>query len=585
MAEQTTITRPSPIIEEAQKNYLESLRDQVQVPLDTSKFAPGVAGVSALEQAAQQQAATQAGLGTLSFDPTTGTVTGVGTGTGVGGFQPFLDAAQAATGPTAFQAFQSPYQQAVTDATLAEFDRTRGAGEQAIADAAVRAGAFGGGREGVQLAEYQTKSDLDRARLLAQLNQAGFTQAQQLAAQQFGQQAQLAQLQPNLAMQNIGIAGGIGQQDFQRRQAIDDAARQASRLQQFEAIERLGRLGQGIAGITPGGGSIQTVQGIAAPAPSPIGSALTAGLGAFSLGKLFGLEELIKKRGELRGQKFDTIRQVLPLSVLATQMGDIRTIRKPRDLINILSNLGSDPSTFKALGSLASLDLKETEGELTDKIALAKLKASKNKRFEFEKRLERADTIKKQLSEYIKQQKAEGKSDEEIRTSGPYVDANRQLSYLLREKSLKDFLFEERLKNPNTYDQQQAIKDYFDIMGETQPLAEGGRVGFQEGTPDPEFTMPEPKPREAVQDRQLDTLMKAAPALEDPNQARSMSEGDMYAALRRRLPQEITDDVVRLIAYNPEAFADFADIQDQSDVDSFNQKYNVQLVLPVENVT
>ncbi len=116
-------------------------------------------------------------------------------------------------------------------------------------------------------------------------------------------------------------------------------------------------------------------------------------------------------------------------------------------------------------------------------------------------------------------------------------------------------------------------------------MAEGGRVGFQEGTPNPEFTMPEPKPREAVQDRQLDTLMQAAPALEDPNQARSMGEGDMYAALRRRLPQEITDDVVRLIAYNPEAFADFADIQDQSDVDSFNQKYNVQLVLPVENVT
>ena len=231
----------------------------------------------------------QAGLGALSFDPTTGTVTGVGAGTGVGGFQPFLDSAQAATGADAFRAFESPYQQAVRDATLTEFDRTRGAGEQAIADAAVRSGAFGGGREGVQLAEYQTKSDLDRARLLAQLNQAGFTQAQQLAAQQFGQQSQLAQLQPNLAMQNIGIAGGIGQQDFQVRQAIDDATRQGSRLQQFEAIERLGRLGQGIAGITPGGGSIQTVQGIAQPGPSPIGSALTAGLGAFSLGKLFGI--------------------------------------------------------------------------------------------------------------------------------------------------------------------------------------------------------------------------------------------------------------------------------------------------------
>ena len=289
MAEQTTITRPSPIIEGAQKAYLDSLKEQSQVALDPSKFAPGVAGISALQQAAQQQAATQAGLGTLSFDEDTGTVTGVGTGTGVGGFQPFLDRAQAATGPDAFRDFESPYQRAVRNATLEEFDRTRGAGEQAIADAAVRAGAFGGGREGVQLAEYRTKSDLDRARLLAQLNQAGFTQAQQLAAQQFGQQAQLAQLQPNLAMQNIGIASGIGQQDFQIRQAIEDAKRAGERLQQFEAIERLGRLGQGIAGITPGGGSIQTVQGIAQPAPSPIGSALTAGLGAFSLGKLFGL--------------------------------------------------------------------------------------------------------------------------------------------------------------------------------------------------------------------------------------------------------------------------------------------------------
>ena len=90
-------------------------------------------------------------------------------------------------------------------------------------------------------------------------------------------------------MQNIGIVGGIGSQDFQRRQAIEDAAREGQRLQQFEAIERLGRLGQGIAGITPGGGSIQTIQGVQQPGPSPIGSALTAGLGAFSLGKLFGL--------------------------------------------------------------------------------------------------------------------------------------------------------------------------------------------------------------------------------------------------------------------------------------------------------
>ena len=42
------------------------------------------------------------------------------------------------------------------------------------------------------------------------------------------------------------------------------------------------------------------------------------------------------------------------------------------------------------------------------------------------------------------------------------------------------------------------------------------------------------------------------------------------------ITKEISDDVVRLIAYNQEAFADFANISDQSDVESFNQKYNVE---------
>ena len=59
---------------------------------------------------------------------------------------------------------------------------------------------------GVQLAEYERKSDMDRALLQAQLNQAGFTQAQQLAAQAFGQQGQLAGLQSGLAQQQLGLA-------------------------------------------------------------------------------------------------------------------------------------------------------------------------------------------------------------------------------------------------------------------------------------------------------------------------------------------------------------------------------------------
>jgi len=55
-----------------------------------------------------------------------------------------------------------------------------------------------------------------------------------------------------------------------------------------------------------------------------------------------------------------------------------------------------------------------------------------------------------------------------------------------------------------------------------------------------------------------------------------------FETLRARLPKEITDDVVRLIAASPEALEDFATIATQQDVDQFNQKYSVNLVLPQE---
>ena len=55
-----------------------------------------------------------------------------------------------------------------------------------------------------------------------------------------------------------------------------------------------------------------------------------------------------------------------------------------------------------------------------------------------------------------------------------------------------------------------------------------------------------------------------------------------YDELRARLPQEITDDIVNLLATSYEALADFAEIATQSDVDNFNSKYGVELVLPQE---
>ena len=302
-----------------------------------------------------------------------------------------------------------------------------------------------------------------------------------------------------------------------------------------------------------------------------------------------GLRESILKDigaiSDARTKRIDAQRSLIPLSVLAGQEG-IGQIRKPMDLVNLLSALGTDQRTFQALGKLEDLDLKLAKGSLDDKLAALKVMDSKDKKFDFERRLESYNAFQAAQRKLL-----EGVTDEDaiakIKNSSVYRDLETKKNFVLRQMTERGYLLDamSRRGDSPTFDLADEVERFKEFQKMRGNLATGGRVGFQEGTPDPEFTMPEPKPREAVQDRQLDTLMKAAPALEDPNQAKSMSEGDMYAALRRRLPQEITDDVVRLIAYNPEAFADFADIQDQSDVDSFNQKYNVQLVLPVENVT
>ena len=55
-----------------------------------------------------------------------------------------------------------------------------------------------------------------------------------------------------------------------------------------------------------------------------------------------------------------------------------------------------------------------------------------------------------------------------------------------------------------------------------------------------------------------------------------------YDQLRARLPREIGDEIVRLLANSYEALADFASIATQADVDNFNVKYGVELVLPQE---
>ena len=305
-----TRTRQSPEFEAAQEQYIDLLTKQVGRAPGTggvptlAQLGPQVAAVDPLTQAAQQQAATQAGLGQLTFDQTTGAVTGVGTGTGVAGFQPFLDQAQqfqtaaaGLTGPTAFQQFLSPYQQQVIDATLRDFDK------QAAVDRARTlqqagmgtVGNLDAGRFGVQLAEQGAQSNLDRAALQARLLQSGFTQASDLASRAQQQQLGLgefsrglASLQPSLASSTQQQLGGAGTGALAFQQALLDAEQQRQQLAYQEPLSRIQALGSGLASQV--GGVPTTTQTLGTPAPqaSPLSQALQVGLTAYGLGSLFG---------------------------------------------------------------------------------------------------------------------------------------------------------------------------------------------------------------------------------------------------------------------------------------------------------
>ena len=257
MAEITqTQTLPAPFIEALGKTYGEDLTKAIGglKDLDVSKiYGPQfVAPESQFTQQAQ------------------------GLAGGLGAYQPFLQAAQAATGPTAYQQFMSPYQQDVIDTTLRQYDIQAQKGLPSLAAQAIGAGAYGGGREGVQRAEYQTQSDLNRALLQAQLQQQGFGQAQGLATNQFNQQMQLAGQQQGLLGSQISGLTALGAQQQAQQQAQLEAQKQLEYQRIYQPLQTAQQFGSGVMGLISGYPQ-QTQQQIA---PSP--SALQTGLGAAS---------------------------------------------------------------------------------------------------------------------------------------------------------------------------------------------------------------------------------------------------------------------------------------------------------------
>ena len=258
-ASQTQFVREAPGIEERKIELMDLARQVAQTPINLPDYQ--VAGLGALEQQGLQAAGT----------------TGVGSGTVQSGINQ-ITAAASPIGASQISQYLNPYQAYVTN----EIGRQGQMMQNQLAAKAVQAGAFGGGREGVQQAELQNRTleAMGRAQqqgfgtaLSAAQNQQrlGLTAGQQLSNIGAGQQ-QMAQADINQLMQ----AGGVQRQ---LAQATLDAQRQSTLQQQYEPYQRA----EFLANLYASGpkSSSQVTMGTQ-PSTSPLAQAVGTGIGAFT---------------------------------------------------------------------------------------------------------------------------------------------------------------------------------------------------------------------------------------------------------------------------------------------------------------
>ena len=330
---------PAPFIETLGKTFGEQLGRLAPQEIDTTKFQPTLAAPGGVGQAAQQAAASQAGLGALQFG-TSGEVTGVGAGTGVGAYQPYLAGAGTLAGQAAGQVtpmtgygqaaagygtaaagltgagagtgagtvadYMSPYTTNVIDAMKQQMGDVKSQQDIARSAQTVGAGAFGGARSGVAKSIADTEYNRMVGQMTAQQQGQNYQQAvarrqqdltNQLGLGQYqqglGQYAQgLGQYQQGLAQQQLGLGqyqqgmegqriqgmAQLGQTDIGYRQAMADTIAKQQQMKAYEPYQRTGFFGEQLTGLMGGypGGSRMTMT----PAASPMQQGISTGLGA-----------------------------------------------------------------------------------------------------------------------------------------------------------------------------------------------------------------------------------------------------------------------------------------------------------------
>ena len=302
------------------------------------------------------------------------------------------------------------------------------------------------------------------------------------------------------------------------------------------------------------------------------------------------IEDLMNLRQQNYDKSMSGIQDMRDIVRLQT-LGNLATNVLPniesrglRGVVDFFQDPMTTQSAIKGLAGLKTVDLKEKQLQgkgldrlISGKIDLEKLDIARSKA---NKELDRE--IRLRLGEEAQQLLSSVGGDRSKFTPPQFAEFERKMKIALGSGfnteaeakataySIASKLFDIESIGQKKFDQEVekiASSLYFSNFRKNE--AEGGRVGRQMGSP---MMGEQPMMNPMAVERQ-------DVAMETQDQG-----NDAYAMLRARLPQEIPDDVVKLIAYNKDAFADFASIKNQEDVSSFNQKYGVSMNIDVSTV-
>tara|TARA_R100001591_G_scaffold71220_1_gene79632 strand:+ start:82 stop:1167 length:1086 start_codon:yes stop_codon:yes gene_type:complete len=219
--------------------------------------------------------------------------------------------------------------------------------------------------------------------------------------------------------------------------------------------------------------------------------------------------------------------------------GDPKTAEVERDIV-----IRAQEEIFKNRDILNNLDSTDEEKKIAErniKIQQNVLQKELGVPAEYLAIISSPELFDSELNAYI-----QGENDKIKERQRKYLDANP-------DKTPEDALQQYPLIDVNSATARSMTIDY---LKERYGYAEGGRAGYRMGS---------------------QPMMKSV--VESERQTGEVQDLS-YTELRSRLPQEISNEIVMLLANSKQALVDFANIATTEDIANFNQQYDVNLTLP-----